>query len=77
MSQYRDYPIINYLGYHQRKVGCFGAGDRFFYVDMEGFAHVCPFCQGRVADALENSVDNVMKSMAGKGCSSFNQNTLM
>ena len=50
--EYKDYPIINYLGYHQRRVGCFGAGDRFFYIDTDGDAHICPFCEKKVINNL-------------------------
>ena len=34
-KKYKSYPIINSLGYHQRKVGCFGGGNRFFYIDTD------------------------------------------
>jgi MoaA/NifB/PqqE/SkfB family radical SAM enzyme len=41
-SKYSTYPIISYLGYHQRRMGCFGGGNRFFYIDTDGDAHLCP-----------------------------------
>jgi MoaA/NifB/PqqE/SkfB family radical SAM enzyme len=42
-KEYRDYPIIQYHGYHQRRVGCF-AGSRSVYIDSAGDVHSCPFC---------------------------------
>ena len=42
-KKYRDYPILMYHGYHQRRVGCF-AGSRSVYIDSAGDVHSCPFC---------------------------------
>ncbi len=65
---YRDYPIINYLGYHQRQVGCFGAGDRFFYIDTDGDAHICPFCEKKVINTLEESAEDVITILGENKC---------
>ncbi|XOV94940.1 MAG: radical SAM protein [Bacteroidota bacterium] len=72
-SEYQDYPIINYLGYHQRRVGCFGAADRFFYIDTDGDAHVCPFCTGKVLNTLENSAETVVDSVSTHSCHSYQE----
>lgn len=40
---YKKYPTLLYLGYHQRRVGCF-SGSRSVYVDSAGDVHACPFC---------------------------------
>lgn len=69
--QYQSYPIINYLGYHQRRVGCFGGGDRFFYIDTDGDAQVCPFCSGKVASALEFSAEDMIALLSSFRCHSF------
>jgi MoaA/NifB/PqqE/SkfB family radical SAM enzyme len=42
-KEYRDYPVLQYHGYHQRRVGCF-AGSRSVYIDSAGDVHSCPFC---------------------------------
>jgi MoaA/NifB/PqqE/SkfB family radical SAM enzyme len=42
---YRNYPVVIYHGYHQRRTGCFAAGDRNLYLDSDGYVHACPFCQ--------------------------------
>jgi MoaA/NifB/PqqE/SkfB family radical SAM enzyme len=52
-KKYSNYPIINYAGYHQRKTGCFGNGDYFFYIDTNGDAHTCPVCSQKICSALE------------------------
>ncbi len=44
-NQYRDYPIIIYHGYYQRRMGCMAGGNRTLYIDSEGWVNACPFCQ--------------------------------
>src|SRR4029078_8164631 len=41
---YRDYPVIIYHGYHQRRMGCLAGGNRTLYIDSEGYVNACPFC---------------------------------
>jgi MoaA/NifB/PqqE/SkfB family radical SAM enzyme len=71
---YRDYPMVNYLGYHQRRVGCFGAGDRFFYIDTDGDAHICPFCSNKVANTLNFSAKDMIDLVGHYSCHSFEAN---
>lgn len=73
---YADYPIIQYLGYHQRKAGCFGAGDRFFYINTEGEAQICPYCAGGVADARRIDPNKMIDLLSHKGCHEFHKNAL-
>lgn len=73
---YRDYPIINYIGYHQRRVGCFGAGDRFLYIDTAGKAHVCPFCEEAVCSTLEFSPGDTVRLLSQHPCHTFEKSTL-
>ncbi len=76
-KQYRDYPIINYTGYHQRKTGCFGGGDYYFYIDTDGDAHKCPLCATKVCNALAFSAEdtvNLLKQTSG--CKFFEQSKL-
>ena len=44
--EFENYPVVIYPGYHERRIGCFGAGIRYLYIDSEGSVHSCPFCQG-------------------------------
>jgi MoaA/NifB/PqqE/SkfB family radical SAM enzyme len=72
---FKDYPIINYLGYHQRRVGCFGAGNRFFYIDADGDAHICPYCYKKVASALDFSATEMIDQISHLACHVFVKNT--
>ncbi len=66
--QYEQYPIIIFPGYHQRKIGCFGAGIRFLYIDSNGSVHACPFCQEEMGKALEDDLKEVIPVIRQKGC---------
>lgn len=68
---FADYPIINYLGYHQRRMGCFGAGNRFLYIDTDGDAQRCPFCQGKVASLLEFPMEDIVGLLQQRGRQAF------
>lgn len=72
---FHDYPIINYLGYFQRRVGCFGGGDRFFYVDTDGYAHLCPFCSGKISNALEFPPEDTIHLLSQFSCHDFSEAT--
>ena len=70
-KSFRDFPIINYLGYHQRRVGCFGGGDRFFYIDTDGDAHLCPFCENKVGKAMNFSADDMINLLGQFACHDY------
>ena len=56
-DNYKDYPIIIYHGYHQRRVGCMSGGNRALYIDSEGWINACPFCHTKnfnIKEVLEN-----------------------
>lgn len=74
---YADYPIIQYLGYHQRKAGCFGSGDRFFYINTKGEAQICPYCSGSVADARNIDPNKMIELLANKSCHEFDKNQVL
>lgn len=74
---FRDYPMVNYLGYHQRKAGCFGSGDRFFYIDTEGDAHICPYCNNKIGSALELSAKDMINLLGQRSCHVFDKNKLL
>lgn len=71
LKEYSDYPIVNYLGYHQRRTGCFGGGDRFFYIDTDGDAHLCPYCRGKIGSAVELSAEELISKMQSGKCHAF------
>ena len=69
--EYADMPAVSYHGYHQRRVGCFGSGDRYLYIDTDGDIHVCPFCRQKLGNILESSIDVSMDKLKNVGCHKF------
>ena len=70
-TEFEKYPMVIYPGYHQRKLGCFGAGIRYLYVDSEGSIHACPFCQGNYGSALTDNLPEVIQKVRAEGCQMF------
>ena len=70
-KKYIDYPTFMYPAYHQREIGCFGAGDRYVYVDADGDSHACPFCQEKLGNCITESIDKNIEKMREKGCHKF------
>jgi len=70
-STYREMPVVVYPGFHQRSFGCFGAGNRYLYVDSHGDLHACPFCQQKVGNVLNDSLDESIEKMQITGCHRF------
>ena len=68
---YLDWPMVHYYGYHQRRMGCSGAADRFLYVDTDGDLHACPFCQKKSGSALCGSLNESLDAMKTRGCHAF------
>ena len=68
------YPIVSYPGYYQRRTGCFGAGDRYLYIDSRGDFHACPFCLGKKGNALKDSFETTIATMKQQGCHAFPSN---
>ncbi len=67
-EKFNDYPIIIYHGYHQRRIGCFGGGSRYLYIDSNGDIHPCPFCRKPIGNALSGANGTVQKLAT---CKSF------
>jgi len=68
---YLDWPLVHYYGYHQRRMGCTGAADRFLYVDTDGDLHACPFCQKKSGSALGGCLSNSLEALKNRGCHVF------
>ena len=73
---FKDFPIVNYLGYHQRRNGCFGGGDRFFYIDTDGDAHLCPFCENKVGKAMNFSAEDMVNLLGQYDCFDFDKSEI-
>ncbi len=67
-SKFKDYPIVLYTGYHQRKKGCLGAGENYIYIDTDGYMSSCPFCKNLKTHILDESHDNSILSLKSEGC---------
>ncbi len=70
-SEFKDFPIVVFFAYHQRKIGCMGAGNRYLYIDANGDFHACPFCRGRKGNALTDSFNSSIKKLRSAGCQAF------
>jgi len=68
---FKKIPIVTFFGYHQRKLGCLGAGNRYMYIDPNGDFHACPFCRVATGNALSDSFDEGIKNLQNKGCQKF------
>lgn len=73
-KSYSSYPIIQYPGYHQRKIGCYGAGNRYLHIDAMGNYHGCPFCRGAVGNIGEMTLGEAMGLLQERGCHLFQTN---
>lgn len=69
--KYKNYPLISYHGYYQRRQGCFAAGNRSFYVDTDGDINACPFCQTKTGNVLDPDFDNSIMKLQKSGCHQF------
>lgn len=69
--RYKDFPIVTFFGYHQRIMGCFGAGNRYIYADPNGDVHACPFCRGIAGNLLEDHFDHIIANLKRTGCHQF------
>ena len=67
---YRDYPVIIYHGYHQRRIGCLAGGNRTLYIDSEGFLNACPFCQTKITNIKDALIkeENIADDIRATGC---------
>ncbi len=65
------YPIVSYPGYHQRRTGCMGAGNRYIYIDPKGDIHACPFCRGSAGNAVKGTIGDAVAELRKKGCHEY------
>lgn len=73
-NKYRKYPVLMYPGYHQRRVGCLGAGNRYFYIDSIGDIHACPFCRRKAGNAVRGKIEPALELLTERGCHEFAMN---
>lgn len=68
---YKQFPIVNFFGYHQREIGCMGAGNRYLYIDANAEVHACPFCRGSKGNILEKPFPEIVAGIREAGCHFF------
>jgi len=73
-KQFRSFPIIQFPGFHQRKTGCFGAGNRYLHIDVKGDYHACPFCRGAVGNVKDMKLKEAINLLQNQGCHLFQTN---
>jgi MoaA/NifB/PqqE/SkfB family radical SAM enzyme len=72
MNQERpEMPLVDYPGLGQRRDGCWGAGDRYLFVDADGGLHACPFCRGTVGSCLVESLEALRDRLRVRGCHEY------
>lgn len=69
--RYAHFPAVCYHGYNQRRVGCFGAGERYLYIDPSGEVHACPFCQGSAGNCLREPLGVLIGRLRARKCHAF------
>lgn len=73
---YYNYPGVAYPSYHQRRLGCFGSGDRYLYVDTNGDLKPCPMCNSKFGSAVSDKFEVSIDEMLNQGCASLPQATV-
>lgn len=66
-----DLPIVDLPALGQRTVGCFGAADRYLFVDATGAVHACPFCRGEAGSARNGGLADAVAGLRARGCHAF------
>jgi len=72
-SQFKDYPIIIYPGYHQRREGCMLSGKKSIYIDTKGNMNPCPFCHKTYGKVLGNDFDSNLEKLTTQGCVEYDK----
>jgi len=73
-DKFIDYPIVTYPAFNQRRMGCFGAGNRYLYIDSAGEIHACPFCQNSAGNAVQVKIEDAVSTLRNFGCQKYELN---
>jgi len=55
-------------------MGCFGAGNRYLYIDSTGEIHACPFCQNSAGNAVNVKIEDAVSTLRTFGCQKYELN---
>lgn len=67
-KEFKNLPILQYTGYQQRKKGCAGAGNRYIYIDTDGYVQSCPFCRNKKSHFLTGDLKRDLSELKLEGC---------
>jgi MoaA/NifB/PqqE/SkfB family radical SAM enzyme len=68
-SRYKHFPIAVYPSYHQRRMGCLAAGNRYLYIDPDGCLHPCPFCHSsKELRIFSQDIDTLIAQTQKESC---------
>lgn len=67
-KEFKNLPILQYTGYQQRKKGCAGAGNRYIYIDTDGYVQSCPFCRNKKSYFLTGDLKRDLSELKMEGC---------
>jgi len=70
-KSFKNYPLIIYHGFYQRRLGCFNGGLTGLYIDTDGDINACPFCRIKNGSILNDDFDNSLTNLAKKGCPEY------
>ena len=69
--QYADYPVVDYVDFLSRRIGCSAVGRRYLYINSDGKVQICPFCGTEVTRALAFSAEDTIRLAAQLQCPDF------
>jgi len=64
-------PAVIHHGEYQRRLGCYGAGRWYVFVDSAGEVHACPFCSTAAGSCLDDSLEQVLMRVERLGCHAY------
>jgi len=69
----KEYPVLLYHGYYQRRIGCLSGGNRTLYIDSKGYVNACPFCHTRNFNIKEglNTNTTIKNGFIKPGCNQY------
>lgn len=68
MKKYAHLPLVQHTGYQQRSKGCAGSGNRYIYIDTDGYVNACPFCESRKSHFLTGNPKEDILALRNEGC---------
>jgi len=64
-------PAVIYHGDYQRRLGCYGAGRWYVFVNSAGEVNACPFCASSAGSSLDGPLEEVLERVERSGCQAY------